>query len=90
MQEVANGILVSFEKHQQEVTGEAMRLLKVCDGEKSRSELQHALGLKHEEHFRAAYLSPALELGVLEMTRPKTPKSRLQRYRRTQKGKKLV
>ncbi|MGE3550512.1 MAG: Fic family protein [Geobacter sp.] len=70
--------------------GEVMRLLKVCDGEKSRSELQHALGLKHEEHFRAAYLLPALELCVLEMTRPQTPKSRLQRYRRTQKGSRLV
>ena len=94
MQEVANGILVSFEKRQQEVTGEVtgevMRLLKVCDDEKSRTELQHALGLKHQEHFRAAYLSPALELGVLEMTRPQTPKSRLQRYRRTQKGKQMV
>ena len=90
MQEVANGILVSFEKHQQEVTGEVMRLLKVCDGEKSRSELQHALGLNHQEHFRAAYLSPALELGMLEMTRPKTPKSRLQRYRRTQKGTQMI
>ncbi|MDD2502024.1 MAG: hypothetical protein PHN92_14560 [Geobacter sp.] len=67
-----------------------MRLLKVCDGEKGRSELQSALGLKREDYFRAVYLLPALEQGVLEMTRPQTPKSRLQRYRRTLKGNQLV
>lgn len=95
IEEIANGILVSFIKQQGELasavsTGEVKRLLQVCDGERSRSELQQALGLKHEEHFRAAYLLPSLELGVLEMTRPKTPKSRLQRYRRTPKGSQLV
>jgi ATP-dependent DNA helicase RecG len=61
-----------------EVTGEVMRLLKVCDGEKSRKELQESLGLQHEDHFRKAYLLPALAVGVLEMTRPATPKSRMQ------------
>lgn len=90
MQEVANGILVSFERRQQEVTGEVMRLLKVCDGEKNRSELQQALGLEHKEHFKIAYLLPALEQGVLEMTRSPTPKSRLQHHRRILKGNQLI
>jgi ATP-dependent DNA helicase RecG len=58
----------------------------VCEGEKSRKELQQLLELKHEDHFRNAYLVPALEQGLVEMCRPETPKSRLQRYRLTAKG----
>jgi len=73
-----------------EVTGEVMRLLRVCIGEKSRKELQELLTLKHEDHFRQSYLLPALESDLLEMTRPDTPKSRLQRYRLTEKGKRYL
>lgn len=76
-----------LKKH--EVTGEVMRLLNVCDGEKSRKELQGLLGLQHEDHFRKAYLLPALAAGLLEMTRPTTPKSRMQRYRLTEKGRRI-
>ncbi|MEF8710062.1 MAG: hypothetical protein V5B38_14840 [Candidatus Accumulibacter propinquus] len=35
------------------------------DGEMSRQQIQEALALKHEDHFRNAYLKPALTLGVL-------------------------
>lgn len=69
-----------------EVTGEVGRLLKVFDGEHGRQELQGRLGLKGEENFRTLYLVPALELGLIEMTRPDTPRSRLQKYRLTAKG----
>lgn len=62
------------------------RLLAALDGEKSRQELQEALGLRHENHFRAAYLQPALDAGLIEMTIPDKPTSRLQKYRRTAKG----
>ena len=55
-------------------------------GEMKRSEIQQALGLKHEDHFRDAYLSPALALGVVEMTQPDKPRSSKQRYRLTPKG----
>jgi len=51
-----------------------------------RSEIQHHLGLKHEEHFRRAYLLPAMEAALLEMTIPDKPRSRLQQYRPTRKG----
>jgi len=62
------------------------RLLAALDGEKSRQELQEALGLRHEDHFRAAYLQPALDAGLIEMTIPDKPTSRLQKYRRTARG----
>jgi ATP-dependent DNA helicase RecG len=55
-----------------------------------RVEIQQALGLKHEDHFRKAYLLPALKAGFIEMTIPDKPKSRLQKYRLTQKGRKAL
>jgi ATP-dependent DNA helicase RecG len=54
-----------------------------------RREIQEALGLKHEDHFREAYLLPALALGAVEMTQPDKPRSSKQRYRLTEHGKAL-
>lgn len=69
-----------------QVTGEVGRLLAVIQGEMKRNELQLALALKHEDHFRDAYLTPALSLGLIEMTVPDRPRSRLQKYRLTARG----
>ena len=59
-------------------------------GEMTRGELQKCLDLKHLPHFRDAYLRPALNAGFIEMTIPDKPKSRLQRYRLTALGKRLI
>ena len=69
-----------------EVTGEVARLLAVINGPMKRQEIQDALGLKHEDHFREAYLIPALHAGLIEMTIPDKPTSRLQKYRLTRTG----
>lgn len=70
-----------------QVTSEVARLLAaVTRGEHTRSELQKTLGLKHTPHFRQAYLLPALVGGLIEMTLPEKPNSRLQRYRLTPLG----
>ena len=69
-----------------EVTAEVDRLLRALEGHMSRADLQAALGLKHAEHFRQAYLLPALAQGWAEMTMPDRPKSRNQRYRLTASG----
>jgi hypothetical protein len=58
----------------------------VLEGEMKRTEIQAALELRHEDHFRDNYLIPALQAGVIEMTRPDKPKSSRQRYRLTGKG----
>lgn len=71
----------------EEVTGEVARLLLVMADEMTRKQIQDILSLKHEEHFRAAYLLPALACGMLEMTLPDKPRSSKQRYRLTIKGK---
>jgi predicted HTH transcriptional regulator len=70
-----------------QVTPEVERMLKLVNGEMSRAELMSALGLKDEKHFRIHYQQTALALGMLEMTVPDKPQSRLQKYRLTQAGR---
>jgi Fic family protein len=69
-----------------EVTPE-VRLLSVLTSEMTRQRLKEALGLKDDEHFRKAYLLPALEAGLIEMTIPDKPRSSKQKYRLTDKGR---
>ena len=52
----------------------------------TRLDIQEALGLKHEDHFRKSYLLPALQAGLIEMTIPDKPRSSKQRYRLTPAG----
>ena len=63
------------------------KLLAALEGEMSKRALKEALALKNDEHFRKAYLNPALEQGLIEMTIPDKPRSSRQRYRVTEKGK---
>jgi len=72
-----------------EVTPE-VRLLSVLAGEMTRQQLKEALGLKDDEHFRKAYLLPALEAGLVEMTIPDKPRSSKQKYRLTDKGRQVM
>jgi hypothetical protein len=67
-----------------EVTPE-VRLLSVFSGEMTRQQLKTALGLKDDEHFRKAYLLPALKAGLIEMTIPGKPRSSRQKYRLAEK-----
>ena len=73
----------------QEVNPE-VRLLSILAGEMTRQQLKEALGLKDDEHFRKAYLLPALDAGLIEMTIPDKPRSSKQKYRLTDKGRQVV
>ncbi|MBI5024235.1 MAG: putative DNA binding domain-containing protein [Candidatus Omnitrophica bacterium] len=73
----------------EQVTEEINRLLSVLDGEMSRREIQDKLVLKGRANFEARYLKPALEAGLIELTIPSKPNSRLQRYRLTDEGKRM-
>ncbi len=68
-----------------EVTGE-VRLLRAISGDMTRQQIQEVLGLRHEDYFRKAYLLPALQAGLIEMTIPDKPRSSKQRYRLTSAG----
>jgi Fic family protein len=77
----------------QQVTPQVEALIKALhrgDKPQTRNELQAHLSLKDRESFRERYLKPALEAGLVEMTIPDKPNSRLQRYRLTAQGRKLA
>lgn len=70
-----------------QVTPQVGQLLQVMKDAMSREALQDILRLQDRKSFRARYLRPALAEGLIEMTIPDKPNSRLQRYRLTDKGR---
>lgn len=69
------------------VTPQVEQLLLSMKGEMSREVLQGLLQLQDRKSFRDRYLKPALADGLVEMTIPDKPNSRLQQYRLTDKGR---
>lgn len=65
-----------------------LRLLDSC-GALSNAEVRKGLGLKDRKHVGERYLEPALAEGLVELTFPDKPRSSLQKYRLTAKGKAL-
>lgn len=70
-----------------QVSPQVGELLAAIRGEMGREALQSALGLSDRKSFRERYLKPALTDGLIEMTIPDKPNSRLQKYRLTDKGR---
>ena len=71
-----------------QVTDQMARLLaELRDAPRSAAEVMAALGLSHRPTFRNNYTRPALEAGLVEMTRPESPTARNQRYRLTAGGR---
>ena len=70
-----------------QVAPQVSELLAVVNGDMGREALQSALGLSDRKSFRERYLRPALDDGLIEMTIPDKPNSRLQKYRLTDKGR---
>ena len=61
-------------------------MIAVFRGDHTRQELQLALNLKSRANFEDRYLKPAIEAGYVMLTIPDKPRSRLQKYRLTDKG----
>ena len=67
-----------------------IRMVEVLVVGMSREDLQTALGLQDRKSFRERYLKPALAEGLIEMTLPGKPNSRLQKYRLTDPGQRWL
>ena len=65
-------------------------LLALKQGELSSGQLRIVIGIKHRPTFRKNYLHPALEDGLVELTIPESPNSRMQKYRLTEEGKRKL
>jgi len=72
-----------------QVSPQVEALLKVLVKAMTRQELQTALGLTDPKSFRQRYLAPALLDGLIEMTLPDKPNSRLQKYQLTDKARRM-
>lgn len=72
-----------------QVTPQVLELLRAVKSEASRVDLQAELKLRDRKSFFERYLRPALALGLLEMSIPDKPNSRLQKYRLTEKGRQV-
>ncbi len=72
-----------------QVTPQVARLLAAITGDLDRAALQKALGLADRKSFSQRYLQPALEAGLIELTRPDAPNSRFQQYRLTARGREV-
>lgn len=73
------------------VNTEQVKKLITCLKEKtlSKKEILVALDMKHRPTLEQDYIKPALELGLIEMTQPDSPRSPTQKYRLAEKGKGL-
>jgi Fic family protein len=68
-----------------------LRLLSDADPDGlSRKELLEASSLRDRKSFANRRLTPALAAGLIEMTIPDKPNSRMQRYRITSDGKRMI
>jgi ATP-dependent DNA helicase RecG len=61
-----------------------------CREPRSAREIMEMLGLKHWKTFQNNYLNPLLEADFVERTIPDKPKSRMQKYRLTAAGRRLL
>lgn len=73
-----------------QVTDEVLKLIIIAGQEMTRTELMNKLELSSRANFVKLYLTPALEAGLIEMTIPDKPNSRLQKYRLTDIGNAVI
>ena len=59
-------------------------------GALSNANILEAFGLKSRRRLRETYIDPSLADGLVEPTIPEKPTSRLQKYRLTEKGRRLM
>jgi len=86
--EIAGAAVLRFKANvlgRSEATTQVAAVLQAASRvRQSREEMQQVAGIRNREHFRKAYLEPLLAAGWLQRTVPDKPRSRMQRYRRTE------
>ena len=71
-----------------QVTDQVAKLLAALkESPKTAAELMPELGLSHRPTFRKNYLRPAMDAGLVEMTRPESPTAKNQKYRLIGQGR---
>ncbi|MDE5998590.1 MAG: ATP-dependent DNA helicase RecG, partial [Bacteroidaceae bacterium] len=69
-------------KHPLSTPQVALLIKKMGDAYVSMKEIAEQCGIKDLKYFRESYITPALELGVIERLYPNQPKHPQQKYRK--------
>ena len=72
------------------ISEKMVRLAGALKGEMSIRDMMDAMGMKSRPMFLNNYLTPALRAGLIERTQPDSPNSPTQKYRLTDKGRKMI
>ena len=81
----------SFMRPTDQVTDQVGSLLRVLiHGPVTATDIMKRLGLHHRPTLRENYVTPAIGLGLIAMTIPDKPNSRLQKYRLTERGNVVI
>jgi hypothetical protein len=82
LDKILDDISIQFNEENEHISEAVKRLLDVMEYDipYTSKTLMEKLGLKSREGFRKNYLNPAIEMCVIRMTNPDTPRSRNQRY----------
>lgn len=81
---------VHIDQVSDQVSDQVKELLEIIGGrEISVAECMKKLKIKHRPTFRQNRLNPAIDIGLIEMTQPESPRSPSQKYRLTDKGKRM-
>lgn len=67
-----------------------VRVLRLCRQEQPLIAMMNLVGRSDRTKFRDGLVKPLLEAGLLELTIPDKPQSRLQKYRLTEEGAKAL
>jgi Fic family protein len=79
------------EQVDEQLSEQVARILKACEKEpRSKAQLLESAGLANAYLNYKRHILPLLQSGLIEMTIPEKPKSRLQKYRLTEKGRAIL
>lgn len=67
-----------------------LKMLEICQEPQHIQVLMDAFNWSHRTKFRNKFISPLLDNGLLEMTLPDKPKSKLQKYKTTNLGTEIL
>lgn len=72
------------------LTSSQNRIITFCASPRSALEIMDVIGISNQYNNRQRHIVPLVEMGVLAMTQPDSPKSPTQKYYLTELGKALL
>ena len=87
---ISNSTSKSISSTSNSISEKILRLIGAMKGEMSIRDMMDEMGMKSRPMFLNNYLTPALKAGLLERTQPNSPNSPTQKYRLTEKGRKIL